>query len=96
MEAASKGQVISGMVDIALRSQKERMFVKQDGTDRITVIFSIEFPAYNDSVIGQVFCTVCDNLIFEILLDPLTNRNSQILKTEEHLLSPIPQNLLLN
>jgi len=56
MEAASKGQVISGMVDVALRSQKERMFVKQDGTDRITVIFSIEFPAYNDAVIGQVFC----------------------------------------
>jgi len=57
MEAANKGQVIGGMVDIPLRSQKERMFVKQDGTDRITVIFSIEFPAYNDSVIGQVFCT---------------------------------------
>jgi len=56
MEAAQKGTTLPGLVDIALRSQKERMFVKQDGTDRITVVFSIEFPAYNDSVLGQVFC----------------------------------------
>jgi len=56
MEAASKSTVVPGLVDIALRSQKERMFVRQDGTDRITVIFSIEFQAHNDSVIGQVFC----------------------------------------
>jgi actin related protein 2/3 complex subunit 2 len=56
MEAANKGQTIPGMLDVALRSQKERMWVKQDGTDRITVIFSIEFQAHNDSVLGQVFC----------------------------------------
>jgi hypothetical protein len=55
MEAANKGQTIPGMIDVALRSQKERMFVKQDGTDRITVIFSIEFQAHNDAVLGQVF-----------------------------------------
>jgi len=56
MEAANKGQTIPGMVDIALRSHKERMFVKQDGPDRITIIFSIEFQAHNDAVMGQVFC----------------------------------------
>jgi len=56
MEAANKGQTIPGMLDVALRSQKERMWVKQDGTDRITIIFSIEFQAHNDSVLGQVFC----------------------------------------
>jgi len=56
MEAANKGQIIPGMLDVALRSQKERMWVKQDGTDRITIIFSIEFQAHNDSVLGQVFC----------------------------------------
>jgi len=56
MEAAGKNQTVPGMLDIALRSQKERMWVKQDGTDRITVIFSIEFQAHNDSVLGQVFC----------------------------------------
>jgi len=56
MEAAGKGQTIPGLIDIALRSHKERMWVKQDGLDRITVIFSIEFPAHNDAVLGQVFC----------------------------------------
>jgi len=56
MEAANKGQTIPGLVDIPLRSYNERMWVKQDGTDRITVIFSIEFQAHNDSVLGQVFC----------------------------------------
>lgn len=58
MEAASKGQTLPGLVDIALRSQRERMWVRQDGTDRITVIFSIEFAAHNDAVLGQVFCQV--------------------------------------
>jgi len=62
MEAANKGQTIPGLVDIPLRSFKERMWVKQDGTDRITVIFSIEFPAHNDAVIGQVFCQEFSNV----------------------------------
>jgi len=57
MEAATKGQTIAGLLDIPLRSNKERMWVKQDGTDRMTVIFSIYFEARNDAILGEVFCT---------------------------------------
>jgi len=56
MEAATKGQTIAGLLDFPLRSNRERMFVKQDGTDRMTVIFSIEFKARNDAILGEVFC----------------------------------------
>jgi len=57
MESASKGQTVAGLVDIPLRSNRERMWVKQDGPDRMTVIFSIEFVARNDAILGEVFCS---------------------------------------
>jgi len=57
MESSVNNAVLPGLVDIPLRSHKERMWVKQDSVDRLTVIFSIDFLAYNDSVLGQVFCT---------------------------------------
>lgn len=78
MEAAGKGQTLPGLVDIALRSQKERMWVKQDGTDRITVIFSIEFSAHNDAVLGQVFCQVCFFILFILVQDSVKSSFSSI------------------
>jgi len=42
-------------IDIPLRSAQERMWVKQDQKDRVTVIFSIAFSDADDVVIGKVF-----------------------------------------
>lgn len=58
MQAAQKKQVIPELVDIPLRSSSERMFVKQDGTDRLTCIFSIDFTDPDDVVFGKVFLNV--------------------------------------
>jgi len=43
------------MIDIPLRSQQERMWIKQDKTDRVTIIFAIAFSDPDDVVIGKVF-----------------------------------------
>jgi len=55
--ACSKLESGSGgaMVDIPLRSAQERMWVKQDQKDRVTVVFSIAFSDDDDVVIGKVF-----------------------------------------
>jgi actin related protein 2/3 complex subunit 2 len=44
-----------GMIDIPLRSQQERMWIKQDQKDRVTVVFSIAFTDTDDVVFGKVF-----------------------------------------
>jgi len=43
------------IIDIPLRDFKERMWIKQDQKDRVTVIFSIAFSDPDDVVIGKVF-----------------------------------------
>jgi len=55
--ACSKLEAGSGgpMIDIPLRSQQERMWIKQDQKDRVTVIFAIAFSDPDDVVIGKVF-----------------------------------------
>jgi len=55
MQAATRKQPIQGLVDIPLRSSSERMFVKQDTHDKLTVIFSIDFSDADDVVFGRTF-----------------------------------------
>jgi len=43
------------MVDLAYRGTNERIFIKAEGKDRCTVIFSINFKDPDDVVIGKVF-----------------------------------------
>jgi len=43
------------MIDIPLRDANERMWIKQDTQDRVTVIFSVAFSDPDDVVIGKVF-----------------------------------------
>jgi len=55
MEAADSGQQIAGMVDVALRDSRERLWVQQDGPDRITCLFSVHFEDADDIVFAKVF-----------------------------------------
>jgi len=54
-DSAESGGNLSGVVDIPLRSTEERMWIKQDGKDRVTILFSITFTDADDIVIGKVF-----------------------------------------
>jgi actin related protein 2/3 complex subunit 2 len=54
-EAAEKGQVGKELIDIPLRDTQERMWLRADSTDRVTVIFSINFVDADDVVFGKVF-----------------------------------------
>eukprot|EP01126_Amoeba_proteus_P056454 TRINITY_DN7095_c0_g1_i9.p1 TRINITY_DN7095_c0_g1~~TRINITY_DN7095_c0_g1_i9.p1 ORF type:complete len:355 (-),score=42.80 TRINITY_DN7095_c0_g1_i9:51-1115(-) len=54
-QAASSNQVLPGLADLPIRSQNERMWVKQDDTERVTVIFSVDFTDPDDVVFGRVF-----------------------------------------
>jgi len=51
LEAGNGGPII----DIPLRDFQERMWIKQDQKDRVTVIFSVAFSDPDDVVIGKVF-----------------------------------------
>jgi len=51
LESGSSGPLI----DIPLRDQTERMWIRQDQKDRVTVIFSIGFVDLDDVVFGKVF-----------------------------------------
>jgi len=42
-------------IDVPFRSPDERLWIKKDGNDRVTVIFSICFKDPDDVVIGTVF-----------------------------------------
>jgi len=55
MESAESGGNITGLIDIPLRSNEERMWIKQDGKERITVLFSVNFTDADDIVVGKVF-----------------------------------------
>lgn len=55
MEKAESGGKLPGMMDVALRDQSERMWVIQDGPDRITAIFSVYFRDPDDMVFAKVF-----------------------------------------
>jgi len=58
MEAAESGAGGStAVVDVALRDSTERMWVIQDGADRITVLFSVYFRDPDDVVFAKVFFT---------------------------------------
>eukprot|EP01126_Amoeba_proteus_P056452 TRINITY_DN7095_c0_g1_i13.p1 TRINITY_DN7095_c0_g1~~TRINITY_DN7095_c0_g1_i13.p1 ORF type:complete len:195 (-),score=18.45 TRINITY_DN7095_c0_g1_i13:436-1020(-) len=57
-QAASSNQVLPGLADLPIRSQNERMWVKQDDTERVTVIFSVDFTDPDDVVFGRVFLNV--------------------------------------
>jgi hypothetical protein len=58
VNAAASGQVLPGITDVPIRSHNERMWVKQDDTERITVIFSVDFTDPDDVVFGRVFLNV--------------------------------------
>jgi len=53
--AKIEGGSTGGLIDIPLRDNEERMWIKQDAKDRVTVIFSVGFSDPDDVVIGQVF-----------------------------------------
>jgi actin related protein 2/3 complex subunit 2 len=55
VNAAASGQVLPGITDVPIRSHNERMWVKQDDTERITIIFSVDFTDPDDVVFGRVF-----------------------------------------
>jgi len=55
MESAESGGNVAGLIDIPLRSSEERMWIKQDGKERITVLFSVNFTDADDIVVGKVF-----------------------------------------
>jgi len=53
-DEAEKGQ--SGHIyDIPLRDSEERMWLRADSSDRVTVVFSINFTDADDIVFGKVF-----------------------------------------
>jgi len=54
-EGAEKGQVGKELIDIPLRDTQERMWLRADSADRVTVIFSINFVDADDVVFGKVF-----------------------------------------
>lgn len=60
VQAAISGQTLPGIADIPIRSANERMWVKQDDAERITVIFSVDFTDPDDVVFGRVFLNVCN------------------------------------
>jgi len=51
LESGASGPII----DIPLRSFQERMWIKLDQNDRVTVVFSVVFTDPDDVVIGKVF-----------------------------------------
>jgi len=54
-KSAESGGNLTGLIDIPLRDSEERMWVRQDGADRVTVLFSVNFSDADDAVIGKVF-----------------------------------------
>jgi len=56
-DAAEAGQQIPGTVDIPLRDSNERMWIQQDGPDRVTAVFSVHFDDADDIVFAKVFFT---------------------------------------
>jgi len=55
MQSASSNKSVAGWSDIPIRSSNERMWVKQDDMERITVIFSVDFSDSDDAVFGRAF-----------------------------------------
>jgi len=55
IQAAVANQVVPNWSDVNIRSANERMWVKQDDLERITVIFSVDFADPDDAVFGRVF-----------------------------------------
>jgi len=55
MESAESGGKLDGLVDVPLRDSTERMWIVQDSSDRITVLFSIYFRDPDDMVFAKVF-----------------------------------------
>jgi len=55
MQSATSNKSVSGWSDIPIRSNNERMWVKQDDMERITVIFSVDFSDSDDAVFGRAF-----------------------------------------
>jgi len=53
-DEAEKGQT-GTLYDIPLRDTEERMWLRADSNDRITVVFSINFTDADDIVFGKVF-----------------------------------------
>jgi len=53
-EEAEKGQG-GKLYDIPLRDSEERMWLRADSSDRVTVVFSINFTDADDIVFGKVF-----------------------------------------
>jgi len=53
-EEAEKGQG-GTLYDIPLRDHEERMWLRADSADRVTVVFSINFTDADDIVFGKVF-----------------------------------------
>jgi len=54
-ESAEAGKSIGAIFDIPLRSTEERMWIKQDSGERVTVIMSVNFVDADDIILGKVF-----------------------------------------
>jgi actin related protein 2/3 complex subunit 2 len=55
IQSASSNSSMAGWADVPIRSVNERMWVKQDDMERMTVIFSVDFSDPDDAVFGRVF-----------------------------------------
>jgi actin related protein 2/3 complex subunit 2 len=55
IQSACANKTQGGMADIPIRGANERMWVKQDDNERITIIFSVDFSDPDDAVFGRVF-----------------------------------------
>jgi len=53
--SATGNQLVPNWSDVPIRSANERMWVKQDDLERITIIFSVDFSDPDDAVFGRVF-----------------------------------------
>jgi len=53
-EEAEKGNG-GALYDVPLRDSEERMWLRADGADRVTVVFSINFMDADDIIFGKVF-----------------------------------------
>jgi len=54
-DAAESGSQIPGTVDFPLRDSRERIWIQQDGSDRVTAVFSVHFEDADDIVFAKVF-----------------------------------------
>lgn len=53
-----QGNPVKEILDIPYRGE-ERIFIKPEGKDKVTVVYAINFVDPDDVIIGKVFLSVC-------------------------------------